>query len=1151
MSETYDNSDPMPGDVLDGHRITGILGKGGMAVVYAAVHAESGEQRAVKLMSAHAANEEVRARFQREYRALSQLGHPNVARVYGAGLVGDRPYYVMERIEGHDLRAEIDLWKELPAAERFRRVEDCLLQVSRALVHIHAQGFVHRDLSPSNIMITKGGQVKVMDFGVVKEPGTDLTSVGEMVGTVAYMAPEQFVGQTIDERADLYSLGVVLYLMLTGTRPFHSRNVAGYIDKHLHQAPRPPHEIVPSVPRNLEEACLRLLTKDPAGRFASASHLLNFLESSAPASLEGPGSRWPRRTVGRAGELARLREAISLVDDGRGDVILLEGPTGSGKSRLLDDLAVHAEERDLRSCRGQCRSDRPFSGYAKVYEQLAAMGTLKAADATRRAFEVGDETAAPLERYAVYAGFLDLMRRGDVRVVLIDNLHRADSGTLELTEYLVRNLLGLAQDPVLFVLTRLPAEVDPDPLQGLLSGDATGVAPKVINLGPLSVAAVEDLVLELVPADPNALALSRRLHDKSEGNPHFVVEMIRGLWDERIIHLGSDGRNHLRSDIDRILDEGLPVPASIRHALRERLAPLAPEARRIAATIAVARQEVSPDFLFRVADGEPDEILARVDSLVEAGIIRTRRVGTEERFELVQAALRDVLVSDLSDTERRALHRRIGSALERIHRRRIPSVIGVLAYHFEQADVPAKAFPYLLRSGEQLLSQSFVSEALETLDRALRLEAEARDSLMLDESDRLLATLLLNRSRAHAHLGHWAQADSDAQAAHRIALELKEPRLLAQTHFELGAMHRRHTDLEAAEEDFRQALLISEKLGDATLRVTATGRIANLHWARGNLDAAKRCWVEVLALGETTRDQRSLGAGYSGLGLMAVCRGQSADARKHLDQAARVYEELGALDELLSVRINLIELFHLTGNLRKGLTLADKTVAQAREIRHREGLAIGLRFRAYILTDLGRIEEARSNVEEALANAEASGFVEEELGSRVFMARIALAARSWDEAETWIDTARPLLDRYDTEGFRLIVLAWRARLCAERGDADGMAEALSTAEDLEGRRWPIHMVRFHIAAARALLTARQKAEARSHAHAALEIAEVSGFRFYTFKAHSILTLAMEQAADGAQHRRIAQALLRSLAATMTPEESEPFLDFHSGEWAKA
>ncbi|MFT4978433.1 MAG: hypothetical protein ACI8S6_004343, partial [Myxococcota bacterium] len=496
------------------YRVIRELGRGGMALVLEGERERDGARRAIKLMLPASRSEDVATRFHREFRALSLLDHPNVLKVDDCGIYADRPYFVMELLGGRDLRDEAELWRALPPARRFELARGVLEQLARALEYIHDRGWVHRDITPTNIMLLPDGSVKLMDFGVVKEPGAEMTVAGEVVGTVAYIAPEQIRGSQVDARADLYSLGAVLYFMLTGRRPFNARTLAGYLDKHLNLAPRPPHELAPTVPRDLDAICLRLLEKEPDRRFASATHLLYSL------GAEPSPDQAVRLLMGRAWERACLREAVALLDAGRGGVVLIEGDSGTGCSRLASEGMRLSEQLGLSVIWSPnlVPTQPAFSGLREVYRILSAAAP---PPALVKAFE-GTDRDERADLYAVCAGFRELLAGAAPLMLCIEDIDRADRGTLEVVEYLVRNL---SKSPVLFVFTRRPPEPGAgEPLGGVLAGAVTRLA-----LQPLSASAVEELVLHHVDITPEAAALAERLHRESEGNPFIIEQMIRGL----------------------------------------------------------------------------------------------------------------------------------------------------------------------------------------------------------------------------------------------------------------------------------------------------------------------------------------------------------------------------------------------------------------------------------------------------------------------------------------------------------------------------------------------------------------------------------------------------------------------------------------------
>ena len=162
----------------------------------------------------------------------------------------------MDLVQGHTLTEELKKLRLCKPNERFERIEHILAQLCSALTYIHDRGLIHRDITPGNIMIRDDDTVTLMDFGVVKDLGTDMTAAGELIGTVAYIAPEQIRGEPLDARADLYSVGTVLYSFLTGKKPFQAHSLQGYLEKHLHQMPKRPQALDPLVrARSMKSAC--------------------------------------------------------------------------------------------------------------------------------------------------------------------------------------------------------------------------------------------------------------------------------------------------------------------------------------------------------------------------------------------------------------------------------------------------------------------------------------------------------------------------------------------------------------------------------------------------------------------------------------------------------------------------------------------------------------------------------------------------------------------------------------------------------------------------------------------------------------------------------------------------------------------------------
>lgn len=254
------------------------VGGGGMAFVYRARDLLLNRTVAVKVLSPHyVADEEFVRKFKREAQAAAGLSNPNIVGVYDVGQDGDTYYIVMEFLEGKTLKQLVNESGPLPVTTALQVVK----QIAEALRSAHKHGVIHRDIKPHNIMITADGHVKVTDFGIARAvTSSTLTNTGAMVGSVHYISPEQARGGFVGEKSDIYSLGVVLYELITGQLPFSGDSMFSIALKHLQEPAIPPRELDPSIPAEVERIVLKAMNKDQAGRYQSAEELLQDIQAA-------------------------------------------------------------------------------------------------------------------------------------------------------------------------------------------------------------------------------------------------------------------------------------------------------------------------------------------------------------------------------------------------------------------------------------------------------------------------------------------------------------------------------------------------------------------------------------------------------------------------------------------------------------------------------------------------------------------------------------------------------------------------------------------------------------------------------------------------------------------------------------------------------
>ena len=349
----------MIGTTLHHYRILRALGHGGMGEVYAAEDTKLHREVALKLLPPDmAADPERLQRFEREAQAVAALNHPNVVTIYAVEEAEGVHFLTMELVEGKTLT---DLIPErgVPVPE-FLKLS---VPLADAIAAAHQRGIIHRDLKPANVMVTADGRVKVLDFGLAKlklerlqPPDATTVTTGQLtmqhsiLGTPAYMSPEQAQGQPVDHRTDIFSLGVVLYEMATGTRPFKGDSAVTILSSVIKDNPAPALEVNPSLPRELDRVIMHCLKKDPAHRYQSALDLRNDLEEAQQQAVTGAGLL---RVAGRILASSARRESrwiaglllVALM--AAGSYVLLRrdwggpraGPASVERSRAVDHIA--------------------------------------------------------------------------------------------------------------------------------------------------------------------------------------------------------------------------------------------------------------------------------------------------------------------------------------------------------------------------------------------------------------------------------------------------------------------------------------------------------------------------------------------------------------------------------------------------------------------------------------------------------------------------------------------------------------------------------------------------------------------------------------------------------------------------------------------
>jgi ABC-type transport system substrate-binding protein len=770
------------------YEIVGELGRGGMGVVYRAKDPLLNRDVAVKLIASADLAPEIEGRFQREAQIVAQMDHPAIVPIYDLGRHEGSLFFVMPMVGGTTL---LRLIRE--QSLRLGDVVDIGIQVADALEYSHARGVVHRDIKPANVMVTREDgasvRVRVMDFGLAHAVSESrLTKTGTLIGTVAYLSPEQVSSRAFDARSDIYSLGVVLYECLVGDPPF-TGEVQSILYRIVHEIPQPPRALGAEIREELQDTILRCLEKDPARRPQKAGQVADALRRHRSSlatdefrmSVVANPSRMIQRPalsafVGREKEFAELQRRLNAAIAGDCQFAVVAGEPGIGKTRLLEELKNLATARKIRvlygrfveqagafSYQGFCELIQDYfrsrdatsssgervdfsdlaSDLIAVFPQLSEIPELRSAVSGEARPAAAPEEKKAEDRIQIFellARTLTRIGAGKPLVLILENLHGGEI-SIEALQYVVRRL---GPTPTLVVGSYRQTETDKrHPLTRMLDSFADDPRFVSLTLGPFSPSEHRSLVASLVGAPRVSDELARRLHDATEGNPFFTKELIRSLVESGGISRDDTGALSFSKEAELSADA---LPATIQQAVEKRIERLPEELRDLLSTASVLGKTFDSRDLETLAEDAKD-LDDDLDRLLRDGILEEERESRGDRLTFTSGIVRDVLYAALSRRKRRSLHRKYAELIEQRYAGRLERVYPELVHHYSQADVADKTVDYGMKLARKSLDTFSPEDAIRATKITLEyledeewagdpsLEGEAR--LLLAEGQRM------------------------------------------------------------------------------------------------------------------------------------------------------------------------------------------------------------------------------------------------------------------------------------------------------------------------------------------------------------------------------------------------------------------------------
>lgn len=774
--------------IHDRYIIEDKIGEGGMSTVWLGVNLKDNSEVAIKILKKGVTSNRIEdiIRFRNEANIVSKLNIPGTVKIYEADEVEGLQYIVMEYIKGKSLQSLLSEGRHFTTEETL----SIIYNICEVLKKVHDTGIIYRDLKPGNIIIDdqNNKEIKLIDFGLSQMREFDYREASQIIGTLYYMSPEQsgIIKRVIDERSDLYSLGVIFYQMVTNRLPFYGDNINSLVHQHAVKIPEDPRNYNSSLSDIIVRIILKLLKKEPEERYQSAQGLQIDLEKIRKGQVEFTLSsndtlsnlHYRTSLVGRDEEYGILKQMYENASEGNGGICLISGEAGSGKSRLSDELKSYALKSEGLFIDGKCFAGEnkiPYSvfkdalnAYVKLFkmcsEEKRAFITNKIKNAigdlgkiiiklNPQTYEILGECSEPVElepdsennrfKMIVSRFIYALGNNNKPLVILLEDLQWVDEGSISLLTELSDKI---NEYPVLVIGTYRINEVDKNHILSTffkISKD-NGCLIKEIKLKHFNDEAMISFMSKLLYYRGTVInRISDFVLKKSEGNPFFAMEVLKQMINEKAIQ---KSRNQWIL-MDDIL-ERIQIPSSAVDILIKRISTLTDSEKYVLSYAAVIGKRFNISFLFQLINLKQEEVLEIVDKGLKMQFLEQ---SNDEKGELsfVHDRIQEAFCIILDGNEAKKAHLNIAYILEKANNSDTDKNVFDLTYHYYEGKDLQNALKYAIPSGEK----AKISYAYEAAYRYYILAKTILDNESDKDRDELRFTCIIKLAEVCTYIG--------------------------------------------------------------------------------------------------------------------------------------------------------------------------------------------------------------------------------------------------------------------------------------------------------------------------------------------------------------------------------------------------------------